>query len=208
MPKPFSYAMVEAALVETHGIATAGVPALRSRFGAFQRGGLLGKQPGRGGRLQYGPDELHRVVFAFEMTQAGMSPTTVRWLVSEFWGTHLRDIFIKAERASVHEKPDVVLFMIGLRAMDGPEKSVPNINHTTMDKLSGSLLLGIRGKDEFDDLPARALVVNLSAQLRRFQRALTHYHLSPAMLAGLEDEPKRKRAAKPKRRIKSPIPLT
>ena len=202
MPLGFSYAMVEAALVEMHDIAPDSVPALRSRFGAFQRGGLLGKQPGRGTRLEYGGDQLHRVVFAFEMTQAGMSPTTVLWLVSEFWDKRLRDIFIKAGRASVQETPDVVLFLIGLTAMNGPEKSVPNINHTTMDKLSGSLLLGIRGKDEFDDLPARALVVNLSAQWRRFQRALTHYHLSPAMLAGLEDEPKRKRAAKPKQRTK------
>jgi hypothetical protein len=202
MPLGFSYAMVEAALVEMHHIAPDSVPALRSRFGAFQRGGLLGKQPGRGGRLQYGPDELHRVVLAFELTQAGMSPTTVLWLASEFWGKHLHDIFMKAERALVHDTPDVVLSLSGLTAMDGPEKSVPIINHTTMDKLSGSLSLVIRGKDELDDLPARALVVNLSAQLRRFHTALTHYHLSPAMLAGLEDEPKRKRAAKPKQRTK------
>ena len=86
MPVGFSYAMVEAALVELHGIAPDGVPALRSRFGAFQRGGLLGKQPGRGARLQYGPDELHRVVLAFELTQMGMSPTTVLWLVREVLG--------------------------------------------------------------------------------------------------------------------------
>jgi hypothetical protein len=202
MPLGFSYAMVEAALAEMHDIAPDSVPALRSRFGAFQRGGLLGKQPGRGGRLQYGPDELHRVVLAFELTQAGMSPTTVLWLVSEFWGKRLRDIFIKAERASVQETPDVVLFLIGLTAMDGPEEAVPNVNHTTMDKLAETLSFAIRGKDEFDDLPARALVVNLSAQLRRFHRALTHYHLSPAMMAGLKDEPKRKRAAKPKQRTK------
>ena len=202
MPLGFSYAMVEAALVEMHDIAPDSVPALRSRFGAFQRGGLLGKQPGRGTRLEYGADQLHRVVFAFEMTQVGMSPTAVLQVVRDFWDKRLREIFLKAERALVHETPDVVLFLSSLTAMDGPEKSVPNINHTTIDKLSGSLSFAIRGKDELDDLPARALVVNLSAQWRRFQRALTHYHLSPAMLAGLEDEPKRKRAAKPKRRTK------
>jgi hypothetical protein len=202
MPLGFSYAMVEAALVEMHGIAPDNVPALRSRFGAFQRGGLLGKQPGRGGRLQYGPDELHRVVLAFELTQAGMSPTAVLQVVRDFWEKRLRDIFLKAERASVQRRPDVVLFFIGLTAMYGPEKAVPNVNHTTMDKLAETLSFAIRGNDEFDDLPARALAVNLSAQLRRLHRALTHYHLSPAMMAGLEHEPKRKRAAKPKRRTK------
>ena len=101
MPVGFSYAMVEAALVELHGIAPDGVPALRSRFGAFQRGGLLGKQPGRGARLQYGPDELHRVVLAFELTQAGMSPTTVLWLVRHYWDKRLRDLCLDAERANV-----------------------------------------------------------------------------------------------------------
>ena len=202
MPVGFSYAMVEAALVELHGIAPDGVPALRSHFGAFQRGGLLGKQPGRGARLQYGPDELHRVVLAFELTQAGMSPTTVLRLVREFWDKRLRNICLIAERALVRETPHVVLILSGLKAMDGPEQSVPNINHTTMDRLAATLLLAIRGKDELRDPPARALVVSLSAQFSRFHKALALYHLSPAMLAGLEDAPKSKRALKPKRKTR------
>lgn len=202
MPVGFSYAMVEAALVELHGVAPDGVPALRSRFGAFQRGGLLGKQPGRGARLQYGPDELHRVVLAFELTQAGMSPTTVLWLVREFWAKRLREMCLNAARASVRESPEVVLILSSLTALDGPEQSVPNINHTTMDRLAATLSLLIRGEDEQRDPPARALVLNLSAQLRRFHTALANYHLSPAMLAGL-DESKSKPASKPKRRSKT-----
>jgi hypothetical protein len=186
----FPYKMVEAALVELHGVAP---EALRSRFGAFQRGGLLGKQPGRGVRLEYGPDELHRVVLAFELVQLGTSPTTVLWLVGEFWDKRLRDIFTKAERASVNKTPDVVLFLSGLAAMDGPEDAVPNINHTTMDKLAEALSFAIRGDDKSRDLPARAVVVNLSAQLRRFHTALSNYHLKPEMLAELK---KGKRAAK------------
>src|SRR5262245_54638245 len=133
MPVGFTYKMVLFALAELHGIAP---EILGSRFGAFQRGGLLGKQPGRGARLEYGADELHRVVFAFELVQLGTSPTTVLWLVREFWDKRLREIFIKAGRANVYETPHVVLFLSGLTAMDGPEKAVPNINYTTMDKLS------------------------------------------------------------------------
>jgi hypothetical protein len=196
--------MVEAALAELHGIAPDDVPALRSRFGVFQRGGLLGKPPGRGVRVQYFPDELHRVVFAFEMAQLNISPTTVLWLVREFWDKRLRDIFIKAERANVHQAPDVVLFFSGLTAMDGPEQAVPNVNHTTIDKLAETLSLAVRGSNEFRDLPARAVVVNLSAQLRRFHAALSHYHLRPDMLAELEAKPKSKRAAKPRRRATRP----
>jgi hypothetical protein len=188
--------MVEAALVELHRVAP---ETLRSRFGAFQRGGLLGKQPGRGTRLEYGADQLHRVVFAFEMTQVGMSPTAVLQVVRDFWDKRLREIFLKAERASVQQTPDVVLFFSGLTAMDGPEEAVPNINHTTMDKLAETLSLAIRGNDERHDLPARALVVNLSAQLRRFHTALSNYHLKPEMLAELETKPKSKRATKQRR---------
>src|SRR5215831_18279935 len=110
----FPYKMVEAALVELHGIAP---ETLRSRFGAFQRGGLLGKQPGRGVRVEYGPDELHRVVLAFESTQAGMSQTTVLQFVREVLDKRVPEIFIKAERASVNRTPDVVLFFSGLTAM-------------------------------------------------------------------------------------------
>jgi len=192
----FPYKMVEAALVELHGIAP---ETLRSRFGAFQRGGLLGKQPGRGARLEYGADELHKVAFAFELVQLGTSPTTVLWLVREFWDKRLREICLKAARASINGTPDVVLFFFGLTAMDGPEEAVPNINHTIMDKLAETLSLAIRGNDELRDLPARAVVVNLSAQLRRFHTALSNYHLRPDMLAELEAKPKRKRAAKPRR---------
>jgi hypothetical protein len=126
----------------------------------------------------------------------GTSPTTVLWLVREFWTKRLQEIFIKAARASVNETPDVVLFLSGLTAMDGPKEAVPNINHTTMDKLAETLSLAIRGDDKSSDLPARAVVVNLSAQLRRFHTALSNYHLKPDMLAELEAKPKRKRAAK------------
>jgi hypothetical protein len=181
--------MIEASLVELHKIAPDAVPALRSRFGAFQRGGLLGRQPGRGVRLEYGPDQLHRVVLAFELTQMDISPTIVLWLVREFWDKRLREIFIKAERASQEETPDVVLILGGLTAMEAPEEAVPNVNHTTMDKLSQSLSLAIDGQGR---RPARALLVNLSAQLRAFHSALKNYHLRPEMLAELEAKPRSK----------------
>jgi hypothetical protein len=192
----FSYSMIEQSLVEMHNVAPDDVPALRSRFGALQRGGLLGRQPGKGVRVQYGPDELHRVVLAFELTQAGFAPSLVLQFLHDFWDKRMREICLKAESASVHGTPDVLLIMAGVSAMEGPEKAIPNVNYTTAEKPS-KLLLAIDGKSE---LPARALVVNLSAQLRRFHTALTHYHLRPEMLAELEAKPKSKRAAKPRRR--------
>jgi hypothetical protein len=194
----FTYSMVEQSLVEMHSVAPEDVPALRSRFGALQRGGLLGRQPGKGARLEYRPDELHRVVVAFELTQAGFAPSVVLQLLHDVWDKRLREICRKAEHASEYGTPDGVLFLAGITAMEGPEEAIPNVNYTTIDKLSESLSLAIRGKDDLRDLPARAVVVNLSAQLRRFHAALSNYHQKPEMLAELEMK-KGKRVAKRRR---------
>jgi hypothetical protein len=187
----FSYSMIEQSLVEMHDVAPDDVPAFRSRFGALQRGGMIGRQPGKGVRLQYGPDELHRVVVAFELTQAGFGPSLVLQFLQDFWDMRLRDICRKAETASMNRSPDVLLILAGVSAMEGPEKAIPNVNYTTADKLP-KLLVALDGESP----PARALVVNLSAQLRRFHTALAHHHMRPEMLAELEAKPKGKRVAK------------
>jgi hypothetical protein len=174
-----SYAKVEAALVKMHNIAPDDVSAFRARFGALQRGGLLGaeNQPGKGRRLEYGPDQIHRAVLAFELVQAGVVPSIILPLIREYWDNKLRDIFTKADRTVNDEAKDVVLIMAGVAALSS-ETPVPNINHTTMGKISERMTLALDGKG----LPARALFVNLSAQLRKFHRALTHYHLQPEPL--------------------------
>jgi hypothetical protein len=169
-----SYAKVEAALVQMHNIAPDDVSAFRARFGALQRGGMLGDQPGKGRKLEYGPEQFHRTVLAFELVQAGIAPSIILPLIKEHWDNQLRDIFIKAERASVRETSDVVLILGGVAAISS-ESAVPNINHVTMAKVSERITFALDG----DALPARALLVNLSAQLRKFHDALVHYHLQP-----------------------------
>ena len=113
----FSYAKVEAALLQMHNIAPSDVSAFRSRFGALQRGGLLGteNQPGKGRKLEYGPDQIHRVVLAFELIELGVVPGIILPLVDEYWDSKLRDIFMKAESAIIRETSDVVLILVGSR---------------------------------------------------------------------------------------------
>ncbi len=99
-PAPtFPYAMVESALVQMHNIAPEDVSAFRARFGALQRGGMLGadNQPGKGKKLEYGPPELHRVVLAFELVQCGIAPSIFLPLIEQHWD-RLRAIFAMAER--------------------------------------------------------------------------------------------------------------
>ena len=114
-----SYAKVKSALVRMHNIAPDDVSAFRARFGALQRGGLLGaeNQPGKGRRLEYGPDQIHRAVLAFELVQAGIAPGIILPLISDYWDNRLRDIFIKADRTVKDEAKDVVLIMAGVAAL-------------------------------------------------------------------------------------------
>ena len=173
-----SYARVEAALVHMNSVAPSGVPAFRSRFGALQRGGLLGaeNQPGKGRRLEYGPDQIHRAVLAFELIELGIVPSIILPLIKEYWDSKLRHICMKAEQALVRKTSDVVLILAGVAALS-PETPVPNINHTTLDRISERIKL-LDG----EGLPARAALVNLSAQLRKFHEALRYYHLGPEPL--------------------------
>ena len=155
------YAMVESALIEMHNIAPEDVSAFRARFGALQRGGMLGadSQPGKGRKLEYGPDQVHRVMLAFELVQCGIAPSIFLPLIEEYWDSKLHNIFMRAEQAKFGKTSDVMLILTGIAALN-PESPV-GINHTTMDRISERLSL-LDG----EGLPARALVVNLSAKLR------------------------------------------
>jgi hypothetical protein len=188
-----SYAHLEAALVEMHGIAPADVPAFRSRFGALQRAGLLGaeSQPGKGRRLEYGPDQFHRCLLAFELAQAGAGPSVILRLIADHWTSRLRGIFERAERGNIRETSDVILIFGGL-AMGFGDEPIPSINDVSTDKLPERLSFALDGKS----LPTRVLLVNISERLRRFHAALINHHLRPQILAELQAKPKRKQAAK------------
>jgi hypothetical protein len=194
-PPPFtvSYSKVERALIEMHGISAADILAFRSRFGALQRGGLFGaeNQPGKGRRIVYGTDQLHRAVLAFELVQAGIGPSAILRLIADYWTDRLRDIFSKAEGASMHGSSDVILILAGI-AMGFGDEATPNVNYVTADKLPERLTFALDGKH----LPARAVLVNLSAQLRKFHDALVRYHLQRDDL----DRPTPKAKKKPRKR--------
>jgi len=196
----FSYRTVELALIKMHGVKPKDVLAWRARFGAFQRHGLLPSQPGSGRKVAYAPDHLHRLVFAFALAEVGIVPSIILSLVKNYWDSKLKDIFRMAEHVNIRGGSDVLLFLAGIAAMIDREGAIPNINHTTMDKL-GSLALALEG----DGLPARAVVINLSAELRRFHFALAEYH--PQQEDFELDRPTPK-AKVPKRQVRRRVKLS
>jgi hypothetical protein len=184
-----AYAKVEAALIRMHNVAPEDVPAFRSRLGSLQRGGLLGaeNQPGKGRKLDYGPDHFHRVVLAIELVQAGIAPGVILRLISEQWDKLCR-IFTQAELATVHptrgNANDVVL-ILPINLMFETEA---RINSTRRDRLPQDIELAFGN----ERLPARLLLVNLSAQMRKFHDALSHYHLQPDQPVEAAMAPKKK----------------
>lgn len=165
-----TYAKLEAVLVRLHGIPADQVPAFRARFGGLQRGGLLGDdRPGKGRKLEYTPDHFHRAVVAFELVQAGIAPGVIQRLIKEHWD-RLSAIVMKAEKANMRQAErnanDVVL-ALSLGLIDD---TIQAINSTTRDKVGQMAMIA---------LDSRMLLVNLSAQLRRFHENLAVLHMQP-----------------------------
>ncbi|OKO73750.1 hypothetical protein AC629_36415 [Bradyrhizobium sp. NAS80.1] len=189
MPFTTTYAKLEAALVRLHGIPTDQVPAFRARFGALQRGGLFGNdRPGKGRKLEYTPDHFHRAVVAFELIQAGIAPGVILRLIEEHWD-RLSAIVMKAEKAnmrhSAEDKANDVVLALSLSLID--QDAVEAINSTTRDEVGQMVMLM---------LDSRLLLVNLSAQLRRFHKNLAVLHMQPDELFEIAEQA-RKKTGKP-----------
>jgi len=169
-----SYGVVEAALVEAYRIPDAARGAFRGRLTALQKGGLLGVMPGKGKALRYTPDHFHRMVFACEMLEFGVAPSTVLAIVKARWDSRLRKIFADAERAIMHgTEPgaDVIMHLGAVHMMaDAWSDAVPNVNSCPLCELHGHMALWMRTPIEHRSFP-RALVTNLSMRLRAFHNA-------------------------------------
>ena len=134
-----------------------------------------------------------QVGFVYELPfgrdSSGIVPSIILPLIREYWDSKLHDIFMRAEHARVHNTSDVVLILAVVAALSS-ETPVPNINHTTMNKILERITPALDGKAK--GLPARALLVNLSAQMGKFHDALRYYHLQAEPLVEVTRKPKSK----------------
>jgi hypothetical protein len=181
-----SYSHVEAALTQAYGVPDKALSAFRGRLGNLQKLGLFGPKnmPGRGAALRYGPDQFHRLIFACELFEFGVSPAMVLALVEALWESRLDQIFKKAEHAAERDPgpDDIVMHMGGVHLMtDAWSDAVPNVNSCTLRKLPNHMQVWMR-MGARDRLPARALIVNLTSRLRQFHAA-TDFHLAEIKLA-------------------------
>jgi hypothetical protein len=177
------YGAVEGGLVRTYDIPTKARGAFRGRLGNLQKRGLFGgkNMPGKGVALSYGPDQLHRLIFACELFELGVTPADVLRLVKFAWERRLRKIFDEAAARRHPGLDDVVIHLGGVRLMtsewSNATTAVPNINACPLSKLPEYMKAWMMmGPDDPSGLPPRALVVNLSARLRSLHAALDEVH--------------------------------
>ena len=179
-----NFGSVEAALVQSYRIPKAARGAFRGKLGALQKQGLFGAKnmPGKGIALDYGPDQFHRLVFACELFEFGISPAMVLRLVESLWERRLRKIFSDAEDAVVkHEDAgpdDVILHIGGVHLMaDGWLDAVPNVNSCPLGKLPHNMAMWMSmTSDDPSGLSPRAIATNLSMRLRAFHSAFAAAH--------------------------------
>jgi hypothetical protein len=192
-----SYGPIEAALMMTHRIPARSLSAFRGRLAFLQKQRLLGaaNQVGKGHALRYGPDELHRLIFATELLEFGVGPAITLKIVAKVWRSHLAKIFDDAEHAAEREAGpnDVVLHLSGVRLLaDALADSIPNVGACRLAKLADLMDLSMQmGPD--DALPPRVMAVNLSQRLRSF-----HRHFAGTYMSELRAETNKARRNKPK----------
>jgi hypothetical protein len=181
-----SYSVVERALVRTYDIPEKALGAFRGRLGNLQKHAIFGPRnmPGRGRALAYTPDMTHRMIFACEMFELGVSPAEVLDLITVAWDRSLRKIFDKAEQALIKYEPgpdDIILHIGGVSMMkNGWSNTVPNVNSCSLRQLPDYVARWMRMNPEDpypSNLPPRALIVNLSARLRSFHAAFADSHM-------------------------------
>jgi hypothetical protein len=169
-----SYSRVEAALVRTYGVRNRDLARFRARITFLQKGGLLGVSPGKGKAVAYTPDLFHRLLFAMELAEVGVTPAAILQTVADLWERSIQRHFEKAERAlnAAPDSQDIILLMSGVSLMVGgwvsTAKALPNVNGFPLHRLADNMKLVLQHSDP----KPRACILNLSERLRAFHAAL------------------------------------
>jgi hypothetical protein len=170
-----SFATVEKALLKMHDVKPQHEEAWRSRINFLRREGVLGERPGSGRRIGYHTiTNFLKLLLALELAQAAVAPRVALSLIATSWDDRLHGVFQQANEALVRGTSDVVLLLAGITQMVQRDGAIPVIEATTADKLD---VLRTMLNDKL--VPSRALVINLTARLRRFHDALVEIYPQP-----------------------------
>ena len=170
-----SFATVEKALLKMHDVKPQHEDAWRARINFLRREGLLGERPGSGRRIGYHTaDQLPKLLLALELAQAAVAPQVALSLIATSWDDPLHRFFREAGKARDNDTSDVLLLLVGITEMVERDGAIPIIQITTADRLDV-----LRTVLDDSSVPGRALVINLTARLDRFHKALIEIYPQP-----------------------------
>src|SRR5262249_24599973 len=156
----------------------------RGRLGSLQRGGLLGRSPGKGKALRYTPDLIHRVVCALELAEFGVAPSVILSLVETLWDRKLRKIFDEADNTNLVMHNDAgpddgCLVLVGPRLLGDAMgvDAVPDVISCKLGALPDHLAVVMAEPTSRKGLPPRVAAVNVTSRLRSFHRELAEVWL-------------------------------
>jgi hypothetical protein len=169
-----SFATVEKALLRMHAVEPQHEEAFRSRINFLRRAGVLGERPGSGRRIGYHTaGQLPKLLLALELAQVAVAPRVALSLIRNSWD-RLDGFFRQAEKALFNGTSDVLLMLVGITEMVERDGAIPVIQTATADTLDV-----LRTMLDDASVPGRALVINLTARLDRFHKALSDIYPQP-----------------------------
>ena len=137
---------------------------------------MLGEQPGSGRRIGYHTaDHLPKLLLALELAQAAVAPQVALSLIATSWDDRLQPLFQEANEALVRGTSDVLLLLAGITEMVERDGAIPVIANNE----GGQARRVANGAETITSVPGRALVINLTARLRRFHEALIEIYPQP-----------------------------
>jgi hypothetical protein len=181
-----AYGVVEVALGAAFGIReSVRATGFRAMVANLKKLGCLGPQArvGRGTALAYTPLEIHRLLMTLEFCELGLPPATAVAIVEKYWAPKFWPIIERALVGVLHGGDDTILCLggVGFRTASLRGAAAPddvNIDSCAARELPARLGAWL-GADTPN--PPRALIVNLTARLRVFHRALADANLTDAL---------------------------
>jgi hypothetical protein len=158
--------IIEGALAQAFRIDRKNLPAFRARLVVLQGGGLLGRknQVGKGQYIEYGRDEVWRLIFAVELLETGIAPSAILEIVRRQWTEEIARLFEEA----VESKSELAL-AVSMMKGSWSKKLRPIVG--LYDPVKGIVLLDQdTAKGTSRSMPK--ILLNVAERWRDFETAL------------------------------------
>jgi hypothetical protein len=183
------------ALLETFNVSPEHAGRIEGRIKNLRREGLLGTLPtSKGGDSLFSPVEIHKLLYALALAQAGLPPRDIIDLIAGDWNTFAEAIrqamdVAKPSRAGRQAAGDHYMIVLNVNALI-PDAQRPDVVFADARQLRQLVRLA----------SPSAVVINWSKILRKFHDAMAKHHdltepveFEPLLLPDRECQPPKRK---------------